>query len=78
MIAEREVIISQLADDTTLFLKDERQISLAITIIDSFSKASCLANIQKCEFLAIKDYNESSVHNIPVQEKCVRRSERKM
>ncbi len=25
-IAEREVIISQLADDTTLFLKDERQI----------------------------------------------------
>ncbi len=33
-IAEREVIISQLADDTTLFLKDESQISLAINIID--------------------------------------------
>ncbi len=68
-IAEREVIISQLADDTTLFLKDERQISLAINIIDSFSKASGLClNIQKCELLAIKDYNKSSVHNIPEKE----------
>ncbi len=67
---EREVIISQLADDTTLFLKDERQISLAINIIDSFSKASGLClNIQKCELLAIKDSNKSSVHNIPVKEK---------
>ncbi len=69
-IAEREVIISQLADDTTLFLKDEKQISLAINIIDSFSKASGLClNIQKCELLAIKDSNKSSVHNIPVKEK---------
>ncbi len=67
-IAEREVIISQLADDTTLFLKDERQISLAINIIDSFSKASGLClNIQKCELLAIKYSNKSSVHNIPVK-----------
>ncbi len=69
-IAEREVIISQLADDTTLFLKDERQISLAINIIDSFSKASGLClNMQKCELLAIKYSNKSSVHNIPVKEK---------
>lgn len=69
-IAERQVIISQLADDTTLFLKDESQISLAINIIDSFSKASGLyLNIKKCELFAIKDCNESSVQNIPVKER---------
>ncbi len=62
-IAEREVIRHN------PFSKDERQISLAINIIDSFSKASGLClNIQKCELLAIKDSNKSSVHNIPVKE----------
>lgn len=39
-IAEREVIISHPAEDTTLFLRDAMQIPLAISVIESFSKAS--------------------------------------
>ena len=57
-IAEREIIISQLADDTTLFLKDASQVSVAIDIIKSFSNASGLClNISKCELLALKNCN---------------------
>ncbi|MGL4485161.1 MAG: hypothetical protein ACRCUS_09440, partial [Anaerovoracaceae bacterium] len=42
--------ISQLTDDTTLFLKDSSQVSVALNILLAFSKASCLnLNINKCE-----------------------------
>lgn len=36
-IADKEIIISQLADDTTLFLKDATQVPNAINVIQAFS-----------------------------------------
>lgn len=53
-MAGNEVIISQLADDTTLFLKDLSQIPLSLDLINTFSAASGLClNMKKCELLAI-------------------------
>lgn len=50
-IAEREVVICQLADEATLCLSNDRQILLAINIMDSFSKALGLyLNIQMFDF----------------------------
>lgn len=55
-IADINVLISQLADDTTLFLKDSSQLSLAIDVLEQFSNVSGLhLNLKKCELLAIKD-----------------------
>ncbi len=39
VIANREIIISQLADDPVLCLKDALQVSVAVCTIQSFSKA---------------------------------------
>lgn len=53
-IADRHLIVNQLADDT-LFLRDTSQIALALKLINSFSRASGLClNINKCDLLAIK------------------------
>lgn len=71
-IAGREVVICQLADDTTLFLKNSDQIAVALGVIDVFSKASGLhLNISKCELLSIMDCTIPSICNIPVKEKVV-------
>lgn len=68
-IAENEIIISQLADDTTLFLKDASQVSVATDVIKTFSNASGLClNISKCELLTLKNCNAPSISNIPVKE----------
>ncbi len=49
-------IVSQLADDTTLFLKNEAQIPKALEVISSFSESSGLhLNLKKCELMAIHD-----------------------
>lgn len=67
-IAEKQIIISQLADDTTLFLKNKSQIPIAINIINSFSKASGLyLNIKKCELLPIKNCTDSFISEIPIK-----------
>lgn len=48
-IADREIIISQLAHDTSLFLKNASQISVAINQPSVFSRASGLhRNLSKC------------------------------
>ncbi len=48
-VANKYILISQLADDTTLFLKDKSQIPVAIELIKCFSKASGLKlNLDKC------------------------------
>jgi len=39
-IADQQILISQLADDTTLFLHDANQVPLALEHIQQFSKAS--------------------------------------
>lgn len=68
-IDDRHIIISQLADDTTLFLNDASQIPLALRLIDSFSRASGLyLNINKCELMSVKSCNAPSICNIPVKD----------
>lgn len=41
-IADRETVISQLADNTTIFLKNARQVPIALHVIEDFSKGSGL------------------------------------
>ncbi len=63
----REVVVTQLADYTTLFLKDENQIS-ALDEINEFSEASGLClNINKCELMSIKECSKSSICGIPIK-----------
>lgn len=55
-IANRHIIISQLADDITVFLRDASQISPAIELIHGFSLASGLKfNLRKCELMAVQE-----------------------
>uniref|UniRef100_A0A096MC09 Reverse transcriptase domain-containing protein n=1 Tax=Poecilia formosa TaxID=48698 RepID=A0A096MC09_POEFO len=71
-IANRSLLISQLADDTTLFLCDSEQVPLALDSIQIFSRASGLyLNINKCELFAIKDCTLSSISNIPIKQNVV-------
>ena len=69
-IADGEVIISQLADDTTLFLREVSQIPIiTIDLITTFSIASGLnLNLKKCELLALKNCDLPSICNIPVKD----------
>ncbi len=65
----REIIITQLADDTTLFLKNSDQIPLALNTIKLFSNASgLLLNVHKCELMPVKQFSVSSICNIQVKE----------
>ncbi len=66
-VDDTEVVISQLADDTVLFLKDGSQV--AVETLEPFSKASGLRlNINKCELLPVGNCLESLICNIPVRE----------
>lgn len=69
-IAEREITLSQLADDTTLFIHNSTQVSLAINILRLFSLASGLhLNIHKCELFSIKNCCLTNIDGIPVKDK---------
>ena len=62
------LIVSQLADDTTLFLKNAAQIRKALKTISSFSEASGLKlNLNKCELMAIHDQPLTSIEGIPMK-----------
>lgn len=62
------LVISQLADDTTLFLKNAAQITKALNVISSFSQASGLyLNVSKCELLAIHDNPLTHIEGIPIK-----------
>ncbi|CDQ61290.1 unnamed protein product [Oncorhynchus mykiss] len=51
-VAMVEIKISQLADDTTLFLRDKDQVAHALNALTAFSIASGLMlNVSKCEIL---------------------------
>lgn len=64
----RQISISQLADDTTLFLKDKYQVDRAIKLVNLFSNASGLhLNINKCELIAIHNSELDVLCNIPVK-----------
>lgn len=68
-IIGKEIIISQLADDTTFLLKNSDQIHLALNTIKMFSNASGLhLNVLKCELMPINQFSVSSICNIQVKE----------
>lgn len=67
-IADKQILIGQLADDTTLFLQDAKQVPLALRYIQQFSKASGLfLNFSKCELTSIKEGNLSEICNIQIK-----------
>lgn len=67
-IARKVISLSQLADDTTLFLQARSQIDTAVKLIDKFSAASGLKlNLFKCELLPVKACNDAKVSGIPVK-----------
>lgn len=69
-IAGRSVLLSQLADDTTLFLKNALQVKPAINAIQMFSKASGLyLNLNKCELFTLKNSDITSIDDIRVKSK---------
>lgn len=58
----KEVRLTQLADDTALFLKDKNEIETAISLIEEFSAASGLKlNKFKCEILCLYETNVNTV-----------------
>ncbi len=68
-VDDTEVVITQLADDTVLFLKDASQVAVALKTLEPFSKVSGLRlNINKCELLPVGNCLESLICNIPVRE----------
>lgn len=68
-LADRQIIISQLADDPTIFLRNASQISPAIELIKGFSQASGLKlNLRKCELMAVKECNVPTICDIPVKD----------
>ncbi len=67
-IVDREIKITQLADDTTLFIQNESQISVAIDLISEFSRASGVyLNLAKCELMAIKECLGTNYYGIPLK-----------
>lgn len=67
-IFDQQLTISQLADDTAIFMENSDQLPKILETISSFSKASGLKlNLNKCELLPIHDCNLSVIHSIPVK-----------
>ena len=65
----RELKMSQLADDTTIFLKDQNQLGPALDLVDQFSDASGLKlNRAKCELLPLHNCVDKVINNIPVKD----------
>lgn len=57
--------MTQLADDTTLFIRHVNQISVAIDLISEFSRASGVyLNLDKYELMFIKECLETNCNNI--------------
>lgn len=67
-IADKNILISQLADNTILFLKDDLEIPVTLKLINVFSKASGLSlNLDKCELLPIRSCSAQFLYNVPVK-----------
>ena len=67
-VFDEQIIISQLADNTTIFLKSLEQIPKVYELIDVFSKASGLTlKRNKCELMAIHDCNLIEAYHIPIK-----------
>lgn len=64
---EREIKISQLADDTTLFLKNKSQIGVALNVLNQFSESSGLnLNLSKCELFSLKNKHSGQIYGINI------------
>jgi hypothetical protein len=58
----------QLADDTTLFLRDRDQLPKAIELVEQFSSASGLKlNVSKGELLPLHECDYTSIDNVPIK-----------
>ncbi len=67
-IFSKEIRISQLADDTVLFLRDKEQLPPTFQLVNEFSGASGLMlNVTKCEIMCLYDSNEKMLCNIPIK-----------
>lgn len=65
----KEIKISQLADDTTIFLNNKDQLSVVFELVEKFSYASGLRlNRSKCELLPLHCCSDSAIDNIPVKQ----------
>lgn len=64
-IFNEQLIISQLADDTTIFLKNPEQIPEVLKYVDLLSEASGLTlNHNKCELMAIHNCSLPKIINL--------------
>lgn len=62
------VVISQLADDTTIFMKHLTETPKIIQAINTFSNASGLKlNLNKCELMPIHQSDLTEAYNIPIR-----------
>uniref|UniRef100_A0A1A8EWE2 Reverse transcriptase domain-containing protein n=1 Tax=Nothobranchius korthausae TaxID=1143690 RepID=A0A1A8EWE2_9TELE len=62
------VIISQLADDTTIFMKHLTETPKIIEALNMFSQASGLTlNLRKCELMPIHQSDLTEAYNIPIR-----------
>ncbi|MGL4561575.1 MAG: RNA-directed DNA polymerase [Brevinema sp.] len=69
-IADRTILISQLADDTCIFLKDKKQVPIILETIKLFSDASGLSvNQSKSEIMTIHHSNIPDVCGIKIKQK---------
>lgn len=67
-IFDKELKITQLADDTALFLSDKHQVENALIMVQKFSNASGLCfNTTKCEIMCLYECNDQVLHNITVK-----------
>jgi len=67
-ILEREIKCCQLADDTTIFVRDSLEIKRVIDCLNSFSLVSGLKlNLNKCELFPLKNCELLDINGIPVK-----------
>lgn len=67
-VFERVLKLCQLADDTTIFLKNDSEIVKAINCIKKFSSVSDLKmNINKSVLFPLKECNLTDLHGIPIK-----------
>lgn len=67
-IGDNSLTISQLADDTCLFLQDDTQVPIVLQALNMFSRASGLTiNKNKCEILTVHESDLVSIEGIKVK-----------
>lgn len=67
-ILDKNILISQFADDTTIILKHESEIPTVLEVINKFSEASgVMLNTDKCEIMALHDHPAQAICNIKVK-----------